>query len=189
MSHAACHRVESSEVGKAVDQPLTEATRLGSYEIVRKLARGGMAELYLARSVGPEGFEKVVVLKKILPNYAQNPKFVKLFLDEAKIAAGLDHPHIAQVYDFGRINGIYYIAMELVQGFDLRKLLRHANRTNEPIPLPVIPVEEPRWYEDRRIQVTSALGVVTVLVVAILWARSRVDSQLPDRDIGTVMRR
>jgi serine/threonine protein kinase len=121
-------------VGKAVDQ-LTEATRLGSYEIVRKLARGGMAELYLARAVGPQGFEKVVVLKKILPNFAENPKFVKLFLDEAKIAAALDHPHIAQVYDMGMVDGNYFFTMEYVHGQDVRAVLRRTARMQRQFPI------------------------------------------------------
>src|SRR5438477_12928514 len=123
------------KVGKAVDQPAAEATRLGSYEIVRKLARGGMAELYLARSVGPEGFEKVVVLKKILPNFAENPKFVKLFLDEAKLAAALDHPHIAQVYDMGTVEGHYFFTMEYVHGQDVRSTLKRTSRLQRKFPI------------------------------------------------------
>jgi len=103
---------------------MAEATRLGSYEILRRIARGGMAELYLARSVGPEGFEKLLVLKKILPHFADNPKFVKLFLDEAKLAAGLDHPHIAHVYDMGVVDGNYFFTMEYVHGQDMRSALR-----------------------------------------------------------------
>src|ERR1041385_1937361 len=99
-------------MGTASDPSKAEATRLGSYEILRKLARGGMAELFLARTIGPEGFEKLVVLKKILPSMAENPKFVRLFLDEAKLAATLDHPHIAHVYDMGKVEGNYFFAME-----------------------------------------------------------------------------
>jgi serine/threonine-protein kinase len=114
-----------------------ETTRLGSYEIIGKLARGGMAELFLARSVGPEGFEKLVVLKKILPRYAQNPRFVQLFLDEAKLAAGLDHPHIAHVYDMGRADGHYFFTMEYVHGQDLRSILRRSERTGKHVPVDV----------------------------------------------------
>src|SRR5262245_32206977 len=110
-------------------------TRLGSYEIVRKLARGGMAELFLARTVGPQGFEKLVVLKKILPSYAENPRFVRLFLDEAKLAATLEHPHIAHVYDMGDVDGVYFFAMEYVHGQDVRAILRRAARTNVVLPI------------------------------------------------------
>src|SRR5688572_21829842 len=94
-----------------------------------------MAELFLARSVGPEGFEKLVVLKKILPRYAENPRFVQLFLDEAKLAASLDHPHIAHVYDMGRVDGHYFFTMEYVQGQDLRTILRHTERSGRRIPI------------------------------------------------------
>lgn len=102
--------------------------RLGGYTIVRKLAKGGMAEIYLARSLGPEGFEKLVVLKRILPRYAENPKFVQLFLDEAKLAASLDHPNVVHVYDMGRVDGHYFFTMEYVHGQDTRSILRKASR-------------------------------------------------------------
>src|SRR6185312_12366608 len=105
-------------VGTAVGQR-PEVLRLGSYEILRQLARGGMAELFLARTVGPEGFEKLVVLKKILPKFAENPKFVRLFLDEARLAAALDHPHIAHVYDLGKVDGNYFFTMEYIHGQDV----------------------------------------------------------------------
>ncbi len=109
--------------------------RLGSYEVVRKLARGGMAELFLARTVGPEGFEKLVVLKKILPSHAENPKFVRLFLDEAKLAATLDHPHIAHVYDMGKVDGNYFFTMEYVHGQDVRTTMRRTARVNQQFPI------------------------------------------------------
>jgi serine/threonine protein kinase len=102
------------------------ATRLGSYEILRMLARGGMAELFLAQAVGPEGFAKLVVLKKILPKFAANKRFVQLFLDEARLAAALDHPHIAHVYDMGTVSGDYFFTMEYVHGQDVRSLMRRA---------------------------------------------------------------
>src|SRR5262249_9796671 len=128
-------RYDSARVGKAVDQAGVEATRLGSYEILRKLARGGMAELFLARAGGAQGFEKLIVLKKILPNFADNPKFVKLFLDEARLAAGLDHPHIAHVYDMGMVEGNYFFTMEYVHGQDLRRTLRRTARLGRQFPL------------------------------------------------------
>jgi len=105
-----------------------EMARLGGYTIVRKLAKGGMAEIYLARSLGPEGFEKLVVLKRILPKYASNPKFVQLFLDEAKLAASLDHPNVVHVYDMGRVDGHYFFTMEYVHGQDTRSILRKVSR-------------------------------------------------------------
>jgi serine/threonine protein kinase len=127
--------LSSTRLGRPVDQARTEATRLGSYEIVRKLARGGMAELFLSRTVGPEGFEKLVVLKKILPSYAENPKFVRLFLDEAKLAATLDHPHIAHVYDMGKVDGHYFFTMEYVHGQDVRTTMRRTTRLDRKFPI------------------------------------------------------
>lgn len=108
-------------------------TRLGSYEITRPLARGGMAELFLARSVGLEGFEKVVVLKRVLPHFAENPRFIRSFLDEAKLVAGFDHPNIAHVYDMGMADGSYFFTMEFVHGVDLRTLLRRCHRERLPL--------------------------------------------------------
>jgi serine/threonine protein kinase len=94
-----------------------------------------MAELFLARTHGPEGFEKLVVLKKILPNFAESPKFVRLFLDEARLAATLDHPHIAHVYDMGTVDGNYFFTMEYIHGQDLRALLRRTHRLNQMLPV------------------------------------------------------
>ncbi|HEY5946051.1 MAG TPA: serine/threonine-protein kinase [Kofleriaceae bacterium] len=122
-------------MGRPVDQARTETTRLGSYEIVRKLARGGMAELFLSRMVGPDGLEKLVVLKKILPTHAENPKFVRLFLDEAKLAATLEHPHIARVYDMDRVDGHYFFAMEYVHGQDVRTTMRRTSQLGHKFPL------------------------------------------------------
>ncbi|HET7505085.1 MAG TPA: protein kinase [Kofleriaceae bacterium] len=112
-----------------------ETTRLGSFEIVRRLARGGMAEIFLARTRGPSGFEKLVVLKKILPKYAGRPRFVQLFLDEAKLAASLDHPNIAQVYDIGMVDGSYFFTMEYLHGQDVRSILHRTWRTGGQFPI------------------------------------------------------
>jgi serine/threonine protein kinase len=110
-------------------------TRLGSFEIVRKLARGGMAEIFLARTRGPSGFEKLVVLKKVLPKYAGKHRFVQLFLEEAKLAASLDHPNIAQVYDIGMVDGSYFFTMEYLHGQDVRSILHRTWRTRERFPI------------------------------------------------------
>ncbi len=121
-------------------QPLADPAteEFGPYVVQERLGLGGMATVYRAKKRGIEGYERNVALKRMLSHLAEDAQFVESFIREAKVASLLVHPNIAQVYDFGRINGTYYIAMELVQGFDLRKLLRHANRTSEPIPLPVI---------------------------------------------------
>ena len=97
-----------------------------------------MATVCRAKKRGPAGFERSVALKRMLSHLSEDQSFVESFIREAKVSSLLVHPNVAQVYDFGRINGIYYIAMELVPGFDLRKLLRYANRANESIPLAVV---------------------------------------------------
>jgi serine/threonine protein kinase len=113
-------------------------SRLGRYEIVRLLAVGGMAEIYLARVAGLAGFEKQVVVKRILPHLVLDPTYVEMFLNEARLAATLDHPNIAHVYDVGEDSGSYYYAMEYVRGADLRRLLQATSATRSPIPLDCI---------------------------------------------------
>ena len=113
----------------------SDTTRLGSFEILRKLARGGMAEIFLARTSGPSGFEKLVVLKKILAKYADKPRYVQLFLDEAKLAASLDHPNIAQTYDIGMSDGSYFFTMEYLHGQDVRSILHRSWRIGERFPI------------------------------------------------------
>jgi len=123
-------------MSSVLDTGATE--QFGPYEVHERLGMGGMATVHRAKKRGPEGFEQTVALKRMLQHLAEDPSFVDSFVREAKVASLLVHPNIAQVYDFGRFRGIYYIAMELVSGFDIRKLLRYANRANEPIPLAVI---------------------------------------------------
>lgn len=107
-------------------------TRMGRYSLIRRLAVGGMAELYIARQVGIEGFEKIVALKRVLPHLAEDAKFVQMFLAEARIAATLDHPNIVHVTDIGEEDGEYFFAMEYVHGANLLEVLRR----NDVQPLP-----------------------------------------------------
>ena len=122
-------------IGGMASAKSSVAARVGSYEVLRELAAGGMAELFLARSVGPEGFQKLVALKKILPEFADKPRFVRLFLDEAKLVASLDHPNIAQVYDMGTVDGDYFFTMEFVHGQDVRSILKTAEG---PLPIDLV---------------------------------------------------
>ncbi|HET9485540.1 MAG TPA: serine/threonine-protein kinase, partial [Xanthomonadales bacterium] len=119
----------------APDQP---PDTFGPYEVFEALGMGGMAMVHRAKKRGIEGFERSVALKRMLQHLAADPNFVDSFIREAKVASLLHHPNIAQVHDFGRISGVYYIAMELVAGFDVRKILRYANKSGEPIPMPVL---------------------------------------------------
>jgi serine/threonine protein kinase len=107
----------------------------GKYQIIKKLATGGMAEIYLTRSQGVRGFEKYVVLKRILPQYAEDESFVQMFLNEAKVAATLDHPNIAGVHDFGEFEGGYFFTMEYLHGEDLRTVLRRTVNKGLAFPL------------------------------------------------------
>jgi eukaryotic-like serine/threonine-protein kinase len=104
-----------------------ELERFGDYRLIGSLAKGGMAELYLAVQTGMEGFSRVVALKRVLPNSASNPAFVQMFLDEARLAARLDHPNIVRIYDFGQEQGTWFMAMEYLPGEDLRHVVGFAN--------------------------------------------------------------
>ncbi len=98
----------------------------GRYQLVKKLATGGMGQIYLARHIGPGGFEKRVVVKRILPHLSEDEDFIHMFFDEARIAAHLNHPNIAQIYELGEVDSIHYIAMEYVHGENLRAVALHA---------------------------------------------------------------
>lgn len=99
----------------------------GRYSIEKRLASGGMAEVYLARQLGIEGVGRPVVIKRILPEQADNDEFVTMFLDEARLMAALNHPNIAAVYDLGKLEDSYFLAMEYVHGPTLLKLTQAAN--------------------------------------------------------------
>ncbi len=98
----------------------------GRYQLIKKIAVGGMGEVWLARQKGMVGFEKLVVVKRLLPHLTSEQEFINMFFDEARIAALLNHPHIAQIYDLGEVNGEYYIAMEYVPGENLRTVAQQA---------------------------------------------------------------
>lgn len=103
---------------------LGAGVELGRYTLLRRIAAGGMAEVYTARIEGIEGFEKKVAIKKILPQFSMNKRFIDMIVDEAKIAVTLTHPNIAQVYELGLEGDTYYIVMEYVDGRPLNRLLQ-----------------------------------------------------------------
>src|SRR5215831_14560682 len=115
-------KVRVVKPAQPLSRHLVPGDKLGKYELIRQVAIGGMAELYLARTSGIEGFEKLVVLKRILPQHHANQSFVNMFLNEARLAATLHHPNIAQVYDIGVDAGDYFFAMEYVHGEDLMRI-------------------------------------------------------------------
>src|SRR5256885_4362879 len=108
--------------------------QFGKYQLIRKIGTGGMAEVYLARTTVAQGLNKTLVIKKIHSAYARSKQFVTMFVDEAKIALGLNHPNIIQVFDFGAVGDTYFLAMEYVEGIDLLRLLQEAARARVRLP-------------------------------------------------------
>ncbi|MBE2252651.1 MAG: serine/threonine protein kinase [Myxococcus sp.] len=104
--------------------PSSSDTQFGKYELIERIAAGGMAEIFRARYSPAPGVVKPVVIKKILPHYAANRGFIAMFTNEARIVMGLSHGNIAQVFDFGDVDGDWYLAMELVDGQPLSKVVK-----------------------------------------------------------------
>ncbi|HSP81299.1 MAG TPA: protein kinase [Myxococcaceae bacterium] len=104
-------------------------------QIIRRLGQGGMAEVFLAKQVGVKGFEKFVVMKKILPQFAENAEFVDMLFAEARANARLTHPNVVQTFDVGMSDGVAYILMEYVRGPDLKKLMNELRRKGIALPL------------------------------------------------------
>lgn len=96
--------------------------KIGKYTLIRQIAQGGMAEIWLAEQRGPGGFNKELVIKRILPHLASEGQFTEMFMDEARIVAHLNHPNIGQVFELGEQEGDYFIAMEFIDGLDLAQL-------------------------------------------------------------------
>lgn len=111
--------------------------RIGKYYVIRKIASGGMAEVYLCRLRGEEGFEKKVAVKVIHPRLSEDPRFRELFAREARIAASLAHPNLIQVFDFGREGQSYFLAMEFIDGWNLAQAVSQSRLRNLTIPLSV----------------------------------------------------
>ena len=112
-------------------------TTLGRYQILKHLATGGMAEVLLARAQGPFGSDHVVI-KRVRRDQAGDPQFVKMFMDEATLAASLNHPNIVRVHEIGADQGEYFFAMEYVHGEDLRRVLMEVNRRRDKLPIALV---------------------------------------------------
>ena len=157
----------ASERG-APPPPAPPPERFGRYELLHLLARGGMAEIFVARAPGIGGFERLVVIKRILPEMTANREFVGLFLDEARLAATLHHSNIAQVFDAGIEGGRYFMAMEYVHGRDLGTILRTAAKRGETLPL------------------AEALAIVTGVCAGLHYAHEQ--TQPDGRPLGLIHR-
>jgi serine/threonine protein kinase len=130
--------------------------QFGRYSLLGHLATGGMAEVWLARQLGMQGFEKIVVIKRARPELT-DAETTELFLDEARLVATLEHPNIAQVYEIGAVNGSYFFVMEYVDGADLRRLIESAIAKRHPITL------------------ADALYVITHVCTALHYAHEKHD--------------
>jgi serine/threonine protein kinase len=130
----------------------------GDYTLLKLLARGGMGEIYLARTQGANGFEKYYAVKKLLKKFTNDNDVGARFIDEAKLGARLQHPNIVQVYDLGRFHDELYMATEFVDGFDLRRVLRFCHEKKKRIPLDI------------------ALFVVREILSGLAYAHRQVDA-------------
>lgn len=139
--------------------PAAAPQALGKYRIIKRLAIGGMSELFLARVIGAEGFERHVVVKRMLTRLATSSNFVEMFLDEARLTARLHHPNIVQVYDLGQHDGAYFLAMEYLHGPNLQTILRAAKQAKQLFP------------------VKHALTIVTSVATALAYAHDKKDKR------------
>lgn len=112
------------------------AQMFGKYQILERVATGGMAEIYKARHEGIGGFQRTLAIKRILPNLSQNSDYIAMLVDEAKVAGLLSHANIVQILDLGQVDDIWYIAMEYVEGTDLGAVLRRARDKGQRLPVP-----------------------------------------------------
>lgn len=150
------------------DETVVDGIRFGQYILVDKIATGGMAEVWKAYMRGVEGFQKVVAIKKILPHLSDNQDFIEMFIDEAKLAAQLNHNNIIHIYDLGKIQSSYYIAMEYVDGFDLKTILRRGQDRDQPM------------------TVELALFIASKVAAALDYAHRRKD--FDEKEMGLVHR-
>jgi len=150
------------------DASLKLPAPFGKYLLTNLIAVGGMAEVYRAKIFGASGFEKDMVVKRILPRFAQNPSFVQMLIDEAKIAVSLSHGNIVPIYELGELDGGYYIAMEFVEGRTILDILRDAHSKKVPIP----------W--------AHCVGIAAEVAKGLAYAHTRTDNA--GRPLGLIHR-
>jgi serine/threonine protein kinase/tetratricopeptide (TPR) repeat protein len=140
--------------------------QFGKYQLVRRIGAGGMAEVFLARTAVAQGLSKELVIKKIHPDYARSQRFVSMFVAEAGIALGLNHPNIVQVFDFGRVDGTFFLAMEHIDGLDLVRLHAATQQAGRPLSLELAAfiVQETARGLDYAHRKTDAFGAPLVIV-------------------------
>jgi eukaryotic-like serine/threonine-protein kinase len=140
--------------------------QFGKYQLVRRIGAGGMAEVFLARTAVAQGLSKELVIKKIHPDYARSQRFVSMFVAEAGIALGLNHPNIVQVFDFGRVDGTFFLAMEHIDGLDLVRLHAATQQAGRPLSLELAAfiVQETARGLDYAHRKTDAFGAPLAIV-------------------------
>ncbi|HLM75535.1 MAG TPA: serine/threonine-protein kinase, partial [Polyangiaceae bacterium] len=127
--------MEASNVPHGPEGAVPEGSILDKYRLIAELGHGGMAEVFLAVASGPAGFNKLVVIKQIRAELADDPEFLNMFLDEARLAARLSHPNVVQTNEVGHIGNRYFIAMEYLDGQPLNRILQRFKRDNAGMPL------------------------------------------------------
>jgi serine/threonine protein kinase len=116
-------------------RPSRMAQQQQRYKVLEKIASGGMAEVFRAESAGLEGFKKIVAIKRVLPHLSEKKQFIGMFLDEARLSAHLSHSNCVQVFDIGVGDNTYFIVMEHVDGSDLKGIIEHRRKLNQPFPI------------------------------------------------------
>ena len=116
------------------ERRVKKPTPFGKYYLLERINVGGMAEVFRAKAFGVEGFERLVAVKRILPNIAEDKEFIRMFIEEAKLSVQLNHANIAQIFDLGVVDGSYYIALEHVHGRDLRGIFDRCRQLGEAMP-------------------------------------------------------
>ncbi len=161
-------KVEPARIERIDDEEVVDGVKFGQYVLIEKIATGGMAEVWKARMRGVEGFQKIVAIKKILPHLSDNQDFIEMFVDEAKLAAQLNHNNIIHIYDLGKIQSSYSIAMEYIAGFDLKAILRRGQE------------------RDHSMTVELALFIASKLASALDYAHRKKDFE--EKEMGLVHR-
>jgi serine/threonine protein kinase len=119
-------------------QPKRQPIPFGKYLLLDRINIGGMAEVWRGKMFGAGGFERLVAIKRILPNIAEDEEFITMFIDEAKISVQLNHANIAQIHELGQIANNYFIAMEYIPGKDMRAIFDRCRKKGEPAPIPLV---------------------------------------------------
>src|SRR5881394_3408460 len=134
--------VRSKLVTESESDTPSAITPFGRYSLLRPIGRGGMAEVWKAKIHGAQNFQRLVVVKRILPHLSSDPEFVRMFTVEAKLSARLNHPNIVQVFEFSEVNGEHYLAMEFVAGVNLGDVQKRLKDVRIPIGMAAHTVRE-----------------------------------------------